>query len=101
MEFQKSLFPGLTAEFPSTRYQGSKSKLVDWIWEQIASYDFSTCLDAFGGTGAVAYRLKQEGKTVVYNDVLRFNYQFGKALIENSHIRGCTLSCVNGKPQEV
>jgi adenine-specific DNA methylase len=72
--YQQSLFSDLTAEFPSTRYQGSKAKLADWIWEQIADLDFMTCLDAFGGTGAVAYRLKQAGKRVTYNDVLRFNY---------------------------
>jgi len=82
--FQHALFPGLTAEFPSTRYQGSKAKLVGWIWEQIADLDFSTCLDAFGGTGAVAYRLKQEGKIVTYNDLLRFNYYIGLALVENN-----------------
>jgi len=81
---QESFFPALTAQFPSTRYQGSKAKLVDWIWEQISDLTFSTCLDAFGGTGAVAYRLKQEGKAVTYNDILRFNYQFGLALIENN-----------------
>jgi adenine-specific DNA-methyltransferase len=84
---QLTLFPNLTARFPSTRYQGSKAKLADWIWEQIADLDFTTCLDAFGGTGAVAYRLKRAGKRVTYNDVLRFNYYFGLALIENSSVR--------------
>jgi adenine-specific DNA-methyltransferase len=84
--FQPTFFPSLTAEFPSTRYQGSKAKLVEWIWEQIGGLDFATCLDAFGGTGAVAYRLKQAGKRVTYNDLLRFNYYVGQALIENSHI---------------
>jgi adenine-specific DNA methylase len=85
--YQQTLFPDLTAEFPSTRYQGSKAKLVDWIWEQIADLDFMTCLDAFGGTGAVAYRLKQAGKQVTYNDLLRFNYYIGLALIENNRVR--------------
>ncbi len=85
--YQLSLFPDLVAEFPSTRYQGSKAKLVDWIWEQIADLAFTTCLDAFGGTGAVAYRLKQKGKSVTYNDLLRFNYYIGLALIQNSHVR--------------
>jgi len=84
---QLTLFPGLTAKFPSTRYQGSKAKLVDWIWGQIKDLDFTTCLDAFGGTGAVAYRLKQAGKRVTYNDLLRFNYYFGLALIENERVR--------------
>ncbi|OGO41681.1 MAG: DNA methyltransferase [Chloroflexi bacterium RBG_16_57_9] len=85
--FQQTFFPDLTAEFPSTRYQGSKAKLVDWIWEQIAHLDFTTCLDAFGGTGSVAYRLKQAGKQVTYNDLLRFNYYIGLGLIENNRVR--------------
>ncbi|MCK4452083.1 MAG: DNA adenine methylase, partial [Anaerolineae bacterium] len=85
--YQQPLFPDLAAKFPSTRYQGSKAKLVDWIWEQIADLDFTTCLDAFGGTGAVAYRLKQAGKRVTYNDLLRFNYYIGLALIENNQVR--------------
>ncbi len=85
--YQHTSFPNLTAEFPSTRFQGSKAKLVDWIWEQIADLDFTTCLDAFGGTGAVAYRLKQAGKQVTYNDLLRFNHYFGLALIENKQVQ--------------
>lgn len=85
--YQQSFFPALTAEFPSTRYQGSKAKLVDWIWEQIADLNFSTCLDAFGGTGSVAFRLKKAGKRVTYNDLLRFNYYIGLALIENDKTR--------------
>ena len=84
--FQPTFFPSLTAEFPSTRYQGSKAKLVQWIWDQVAGLDFTTCLDAFGGTGAVAYRLKQAGKQVTYNDRLRFNHYIGLALIENSQV---------------
>jgi adenine-specific DNA-methyltransferase len=85
--YEQTLFPNLTAQFPSTRYQGSKAKLVEWIWEQIADLDFTTCLDAFGGTGCVAYRLKQAGKQITYNDILRFNYYIGLALIENSRVR--------------
>jgi len=87
--YQLSLFEGevLSATFPSTRYQGCKSKLTDWIWDEIKDLEFQTCLDAFGGTGSVAYRLKQAGKQVTYNDILRFNYYFGVALIENKNVR--------------
>lgn len=60
---------------------------MDWIWEQIADLHFTTCLDAFGGTGAVAYKLKKAGKQIICNDLLRFNYYIGRALIENSEIR--------------
>ncbi len=73
-------------QFPSTRFQGSKAKLVDWIWENIKDIPFDTALDAFGGTGAVAHMLKRHGKQVTYNDSLRFNYLIGKALIENSSV---------------
>jgi len=84
---QLSLFLPLTGVFPATRYQGSKAKLAGWIWQQISDLPFQTCLDAFGGTGAVAYKLKQAGKSVTYNDLLGCNYQIGCALIENSHVR--------------
>ncbi len=87
--YQPRLLTGdvAVAKFPGTRYQGSKAKLVDWIWEQVKDLGFSTCLDAFGGTGAVAYRFKQEGKLVTYNDILRFNYYVGVALIENNAVQ--------------
>ncbi|MCM1504261.1 MAG: DNA adenine methylase [Muribaculum sp.] len=82
-----SLFPEIKQKnvFPSTRYQGSKSKFVDWIWNEISPIEFSTVLDAFGGTGSVAYRLKDEGKQVTYNDILPFNFTIGKAIIENDN----------------
>lgn len=70
-------------KFPSTRYQGSKAKFVDWIWHEISNIQFHTVLDAFGGTGCVAYKLKDHGKSVTYNDILPFNSIIGKALIEN------------------
>jgi len=87
VEDHPQLFPDITAKFPTTRYQGSKTKLSDWIWEQIADLEFETVLDAFGGTGVVGYRLKQEGKTVTYNDLLRFNYINSRGLIENSKVK--------------
>lgn len=85
MTAQLSLFEDIptVAKFPTTRYQGSKQKFVDWIWECIKDIPFYTALDAFGGTGCVAYRLKQEQKLVTYNDILPFNHIIGKALIEN------------------
>ena len=85
---QGSLPLDIAAEprFPSTRFQGSKSKLVDWIWDSIRDLEFDSVLDAFGGTGSVAHRLKRAGKRVVYNDLLTFNFMIGQALIENSYV---------------
>jgi len=74
------------AKFPSTRYQGSKYKFVDWIWYCIKDIPFHSALDAFGGTGSVAFKLKEEGKQVTYNDILPFNHLIGKALIENNSV---------------
>lgn len=72
--------------FPSTRYQGSKTKLAGWIIENINKEvsDFDTVLDAFAGTGIISHFFKRMGKSVTCNDNLQFNYIIGKALIENS-----------------
>ncbi len=83
-----TLFPELLDkktihQFPQTRYQGSKLKLLNWIWENIRFLNFSSVADVFGGTGSVSYLFKTKFKNVLYNDVLRFNYYAGLALIEN------------------
>ncbi|HRE46920.1 MAG TPA: DNA adenine methylase [Aggregatilineales bacterium] len=72
--------------FPSTRYQGSKRTLVDWIWENVWHLSFDTVLDVFGGTGAVSHMFKNAGKQVIYNDLLTFNWHIGQALIENRQV---------------
>ena len=69
--------------FPTTRYQGSKRKLADSILCALRDLEFTTVLDAFGGTGAVAHAFKRAGQAVTYNDLLAFNHQIGLALIEN------------------
>lgn len=74
-------------KFPATRYQGSKAKILDWLWADIKDYNFNTLLDLFGGTGCVSHMVKTKGKAVIYNDILRFNYTIGKALIENSTVK--------------
>jgi adenine-specific DNA methylase len=83
---QTSSAPLITGRYPSTRYQGSKAKILDWIWDKLSPLNFTSVLDAFGGTGAVSYKFKQQGKKVTYNDILPFNYRFGLALIQNNHI---------------
>jgi len=75
------------AIFPSTRFQGSKLKIVDWIWDAMKDLSFETVLDAFGGTGSVGYMLKSKCKQVAYNDILKFNWYIGTALIENSKVK--------------
>jgi len=60
---------------------------LKWIWENISFLDFENTVDLFGGTGAVAYLLKTQGKSVTYNDLLKSKYFTGKALIENNSTR--------------
>ena len=79
---------GLTPleRFPPTRYQGSKRKLAGAILAQLEGLEYTTVLDAFGGTGAMSYAFKLAGKNVTYNDSLAFNHQIGLALCENDTV---------------
>lgn len=77
----------LNSQFPKTRYQGSKRKILPWIYESIGGLEFETVLDGMGGSGMVSYMFKKIGKRVAYNDKLKFNYWIGKALIQNSKVK--------------
>ena len=68
---------------PSTRFQGSKRKLLPWIQSTFEELDFSSAIDLMSGTGSVSYLLKRMGKRVIANDYLRFNYLTAQAFIEN------------------
>lgn len=72
-------------KYPSTRYAGSKRRLLDWIWEHVKDLKFNTVLDLFGGTGSVSLMFKRYGKQVLYNDLLKFNQLIGMAIIENKN----------------
>lgn len=79
--------PAVIHHIPTTRYQGSKSKIASWIWDNIKCLNFNSTLDAFGGTGIMGYLLKTKNKQVFYNDILKFNYYIGTALIENDSVK--------------
>lgn len=70
-------------QFPTTRYSGSKRRLLPWIWDTIKDLHFESALDVFGGTGSVSILLKYHGKRVHFNDILRANQLIGIALIQN------------------
>jgi adenine-specific DNA-methyltransferase len=74
-------------EYPTTRYQGSKRKILPWIYETIKDIKFQTVLDGCGGSASVSFLFKKMNKDVTYNDSLRFNYLVGKALIENQKVK--------------
>lgn len=81
---QSSLFRDnyLNYKFPEPQYLGAKYIHRAWIAQFIPNHT-RVALDAFGGSQSIAYLLKQLGKTTYTNDFLNFNYQIGKALIEN------------------
>ena len=73
--------------FPTTRYQGSKRKIIPWIYDCIKDIEFQTVLDAFGGSGMVSYLFKIMKKKVTYNDILKFNQIIGDSIISNNTIK--------------
>ncbi len=71
--------------FPKLRYMGSKARLLPWISEALTQLpSFETALDAFSGSGCVAYLLKSMGASVLANDFLLFPSTIAKATVENS-----------------
>lgn len=72
---------------PTTRYQGSKRKILPWLYKNFKNLKFETVLDGFGGTGSVSYLFKLMGKKVTFNDILSSNYQVGVALIANDKVK--------------
>src|SRR5258708_20519313 len=69
-------------KMPKTQYLGSKEKLVKWIFEN-SPKEVNSVFDAFSGKSVVGYYFKGQGKRVVSNDFLRFNYHIANALIVN------------------
>lgn len=62
---------------------GSKHRLLPWIQSVLSDIPFSTALDAFSGSGCVAYLLKAMGKQVTANDFMRFSTTIARGLVEN------------------
>lgn len=73
-------------KYPSTRYMGSKNKLLDAIWEVSSRFEFDSVLDLFSGSGVVSYMYKCNGKEVTSNDYMAMAATYSKALIENSNV---------------
>lgn len=78
--------PAQSEQYPSTRYMGSKNKLLKEIWAIASQFDFETAVDLFSGSGVVGYMLKSHGKAVVSNDYMAMSATFAKAMIENNDV---------------
>ncbi len=69
--------------YPSTRYMGSKTKLLPYIQDISKHFDFDSILDLFSGSGVVSYLFKSMGKRVFTNDYMAMSSIQTTALIEN------------------
>ena len=73
-------------EYPSTRYMGSKNKLLSQIWNLASQFEHNSLLDLFSGSGVVSYMFKSEGKRVISNDYMALSATYTKAMVENNLI---------------
>ncbi|MBA9076550.1 Dam family site-specific DNA-(adenine-N6)-methyltransferase [Rufibacter quisquiliarum] len=78
--------PAQALKYPSTRYMGSKNKLLEEIWAIASQFDFDTAYDLFSGSGIVGYMFKSQGKAVISNDYMTMSSTFTKAMVENSAV---------------
>jgi DNA adenine methylase len=78
--------PVQATKYPSTRYMGSKNKLLTEIWAIASQFKFENAIDLFSGSGIVGYMLKSHGKKVLSNDYMSMSTTYAKAMIENNTI---------------
>lgn len=78
--------PAQVDNYPSTRYMGSKSKLLLQIWDIASQFKFDSVLDLFAGSGIVGYMFKAQGKKVTSNDYMAMSATYAKAMIENNSV---------------
>jgi DNA adenine methylase len=79
--------PKISSKYPNTRYMGSKRKLLPTIAQVVKQLDPKTALDAFSGSGCVAYLFKEMGLEVTSNDFLKFSYHIANASVANSETK--------------
>src|SRR4051794_32421000 len=75
--------PDVTARYPRIRFMGSKHRLAPRLGELFAALPPGPAIDAFSGSGVVAYALKAAGRPVLANDHLAFAATLGAALVAN------------------
>ena len=78
--------PEQVSVYPTTRFMGSKSKLLSEIWSVASQFNLNTVVDLFSGSGIVGYMFKAQGKSVISNDYMAMSATFTKAMVENSTI---------------
>ena len=80
------LIPNQVDKYPSTRWMGSKSKLLPHIQSIANRFEYNTAMDLFSGSGIVGYLFKSLGKEVISNDYMALSATYTKAMIENNKV---------------
>lgn len=86
LQLAPKALPHQALKYPSTRYMGSKNKLLERIWALASQFEFDTVIDLFSGSGIVGYMFKSQGKAVISNDYMAMGAVFTKAMIENDNV---------------
>ena len=85
-EPQLNLFTDLfLPRFPSTRYQGSKRKILPELAQAFRSLEFTSVLDLFSGSGMVTLLLRHLAKQVDSNDFQLYNQTTARVLLSAAH----------------
>jgi adenine-specific DNA-methyltransferase len=71
------------AAYPRIRFMGSKHRLAPRLAELFDALPPGPAIDAFSGSGVVAYTLKAGGREVLANDHLTFTATLAEALVAN------------------
>ena len=77
----------LYVTYPRIRFMGSKHRLAPRLAEVFATLPSGPAIDAFSGSGVVAYTLKAAGREVLANDHLTFTATLAEALVANGSER--------------
>jgi len=90
------------SRFPTTRYYGSKRRLLPWIYDISSQISFDSVFDRFGGTGSVSLLFQNMGKKVIYHDALASNSISAHALLSSNTLNENDVSLFfsNIKPKE-
>lgn len=81
-----STLPEQIKLYPSTRYMGSKQKLLPYILGIVEQFNSPILVDLFSGLGIVSYLFKTLGRQVITNDYMNMSHTFTKAMVENNHV---------------
>jgi adenine-specific DNA-methyltransferase len=83
-EANRRLIESRVARYPRIRFMGSKYKLAGPLSEIFAALPPGRAVDAFSGSGVVAYVLKATGRQVLASDHLAFASTLTEAIVANN-----------------